>query len=72
MDIGAPQLSMHSIREMCGAEDVDHSLKLFSVSYIFTNEIAFILQISKFFFVGFLFSIFKIRCKLESGLKLQP
>jgi len=33
MDIGAPQLAMHSIREMCGTEDVDHSLNLFSAFY---------------------------------------
>merc|ERR1712130_4750 len=33
MDIGAPQLSMHSIREMCGTEDVEHSLRLFSAFY---------------------------------------
>jgi len=33
MDIGAPQLAMHSIREMCGTEDVEHSLNLFSAFY---------------------------------------
>lgn len=29
VDMGMPQLSMHSIREMCSATDVDHSLNLF-------------------------------------------
>ena len=29
VDVGIPQLSMHSIREMCGVEDVEHSYKHF-------------------------------------------
>ncbi|KAK9762882.1 hypothetical protein K7432_010932 [Basidiobolus ranarum] len=29
IDVGAPQLSMHSIREMCGTEDVKSSIELF-------------------------------------------
>jgi aspartyl aminopeptidase len=29
VDIGVPQLSMHSIREMCGTGDVSHSLSFF-------------------------------------------
>eukprot|EP00013_Stygamoeba_regulata_P021188 CAMPEP_0177657682 /NCGR_PEP_ID=MMETSP0447-20121125/16337_1 /TAXON_ID=0 /ORGANISM="Stygamoeba regulata, Strain BSH-02190019" /LENGTH=482 /DNA_ID=CAMNT_0019162097 /DNA_START=80 /DNA_END=1528 /DNA_ORIENTATION=+ len=29
VDVGAPQLSMHSIREMCGVDDVDHYYNLF-------------------------------------------
>eukprot|EP01094_Clydonella_sp_ATCC50884_P006223 TRINITY_DN1527_c1_g2_i1.p1 TRINITY_DN1527_c1_g2~~TRINITY_DN1527_c1_g2_i1.p1 ORF type:complete len:478 (-),score=165.51 TRINITY_DN1527_c1_g2_i1:421-1809(-) len=33
MDIGAPQLSMHSIREMMGTDDVDHSINLFKAFY---------------------------------------
>ena len=31
-DIGLPQLSMHSIREMCGVADVEHMINLISVS----------------------------------------
>lgn len=29
VDIGIPQLAMHSIREMCGTKDVDHLINLF-------------------------------------------
>jgi aspartyl aminopeptidase len=29
IDVGIAQLSMHSIREMCGVDDVDHTIKLF-------------------------------------------
>lgn len=29
VDVGAPQLSMHSVREMSGTEDVLHSIRLF-------------------------------------------
>lgn len=29
VDVGAPQLSMHSIREMCAADDVIHSYQHF-------------------------------------------
>lgn len=27
VDVGAPQLSMHSIREMCAVDDVSHAYK---------------------------------------------
>ncbi|PJF19815.1 putative aspartyl aminopeptidase [Paramicrosporidium saccamoebae] len=33
VDVGAPQLSMHSIREMAGTEDVEHSIRLFRAFY---------------------------------------
>ncbi|KAK9686688.1 hypothetical protein K7432_015069 [Basidiobolus ranarum] len=33
IDVGAPQLSMHSIREMCGTEDVQHSIQLFNAFF---------------------------------------
>merc|ERR1712137_690098 len=33
MDIGVPQLSMHSIREMCGTEDVEHFINLAKAFY---------------------------------------
>lgn len=29
VDVGAAQLSMHSIREMCGVDDMDHSYRHF-------------------------------------------
>lgn len=32
-DVGAPQLSMHSIREMAGVRDVSNSIKLFKAFY---------------------------------------
>lgn len=33
IDIGAPQLSMHSIREMCGVDDMGHYYKLMKVFF---------------------------------------
>ena len=33
MDVGAAQLSMHSVREMCGAKDVEHAVKHFTAVY---------------------------------------
>ncbi|XP_022934027.1 probable aspartyl aminopeptidase isoform X1 [Cucurbita moschata] len=33
VDVGAPQLSMHSIREMCATDDVDHSYEHFKAYY---------------------------------------
>ncbi|KAL8171707.1 hypothetical protein V2J09_023511 [Rumex salicifolius] len=33
VDCGIPQLSMHSIREMCGKEDIDHAYKHFKAFY---------------------------------------
>lgn len=33
IDVGVAQLSMHSIREMAGVEDIEHSINLFSVFY---------------------------------------
>ncbi|XP_030531268.1 probable aspartyl aminopeptidase isoform X2 [Rhodamnia argentea] len=33
VDVGAPQLSMHSIREMCAADDVKHSYEHFKVYF---------------------------------------
>ncbi|KAE8695008.1 putative aspartyl aminopeptidase [Hibiscus syriacus] len=33
VDVGAPQLSMHSIREMCAVDDVKHSYELFKAFF---------------------------------------
>jgi aspartyl aminopeptidase len=33
VDVGAPMLSMHSVREMCGADDVQHAVRHFSAVY---------------------------------------
>jgi hypothetical protein len=33
VDVGAAQLSMHSVREMCGAKDVEHAVKHFTAVY---------------------------------------
>nr|GMD38541.1 probable aspartyl aminopeptidase [Ipomoea batatas] len=33
VDVGAPQLSMHSIREMCGVDDVKHSCQHFKAFF---------------------------------------
>lgn len=33
VDVGAPQLSMHSIREMCAVDDVKHSYEHFKAYF---------------------------------------
>jgi len=33
IDVGNPQLSMHSIREVGGVNDVDHAINLFQAFY---------------------------------------
>jgi aspartyl aminopeptidase len=33
VDLGNPQLSMHSIRETCGTRDVDYKIKLFETFF---------------------------------------
>lgn len=33
VDVGAPQLSMHSIREMCAIDDVNYSYKHFKAFF---------------------------------------
>jgi len=38
VDIGAPQLSMHSIREMCSADDLHHYKNLFRGFFITYQE----------------------------------
>lgn len=45
LDIGNPQLSMHSIREMCGTDDVCHAVRLFTAFY---EEFASLDQASRF------------------------
>ncbi|KAJ1650737.1 hypothetical protein IWQ61_008531 [Dispira simplex] len=33
IDVGCPQLAMHSIREMAGADDVGHAIQLFNAFF---------------------------------------
>ena len=33
IDVGNPQLSMHSIREMCGTRDIEYAVKLFKTFF---------------------------------------
>ena len=33
VDVGLPQLSMHSCREMCGVEDVGHGIAFFTTYF---------------------------------------
>lgn len=34
VDVGVPQLSMHSIREQCGTADLVHALELMNRFYV--------------------------------------
>jgi aspartyl aminopeptidase len=39
VDVGAPQLSMHSIREMCGVDDVGYAYRHFKAFFEDFSEI---------------------------------
>ena len=39
VDVGAPQLAMHSIREMCGADDVEIAYRHFRAFFSLFSEI---------------------------------
>ncbi|ORY19664.1 aspartyl aminopeptidase [Clohesyomyces aquaticus] len=39
LDLGNPQLSMHSIRETCGAHDVEHAVNLFESFFVHFDEL---------------------------------
>jgi aspartyl aminopeptidase len=39
LDIGNPQLSMHSVRETCGSADIGHAVKLFKSFYSTFTEV---------------------------------
>ena len=39
VDIGAPQLSMHSIREMCAVDDISHAYEHFKAYYAELTEL---------------------------------
>ena len=39
VDIGAPQLSMHSIREMCAVDDISHAYEHFKAYYAEFTEL---------------------------------
>lgn len=39
VDVGAPQLSMHSIREMCAVDDVMHSYMHFKAFFMEFSEL---------------------------------
>ena len=39
VDVGVPQLSMHSCREMCGAGDVAHALRFFKTFFAHFAEV---------------------------------
>jgi aspartyl aminopeptidase len=44
IDVGAPQLAMHSIREMCGTDDIAHSYNHFVAFFEEFTEISAILE----------------------------
>jgi aspartyl aminopeptidase len=44
-DLGTPQLSMHSIREMCGVDDVHHAIHLFRTFFKEFAQVDSLLQV---------------------------
>ncbi|XP_021757398.1 probable aspartyl aminopeptidase isoform X3 [Chenopodium quinoa] len=49
VDCGIPQLSMHSVREICGKEDVDTAYKLFKAFYKTFSSVDRKLSVDEFF-----------------------
>lgn len=47
VDVGAPMLSMHSIREMCGADDVSHAIAHFTAAFEHTTRLDSALTVDK-------------------------
>jgi aspartyl aminopeptidase len=47
VDVGAPMLSMHSIREMCGADDVSHAVAHFVAAFEHTTRLDAALTVDK-------------------------
>ena len=45
LDLGNPQLSMHSIRETGGAHDVEHAIKLFESFFTHFGEVGPSIQV---------------------------
>ncbi|KAJ1504480.1 hypothetical protein HMI55_001989 [Coelomomyces lativittatus] len=44
IDVGNPQLSMHSIREQAGVHDIEHAIRLFTGCFELHDEMESTLQ----------------------------
>ena len=47
VDVGMPQLSMHSVREMCGTDDVETSYQHFKAFYQHFSEVDRLINVDK-------------------------